>query len=192
MDGWAFDTRAVHGGRDAGPVQDPGEPRPEGLGTPVAPGIQVSSGYYFPRLQDLNRAFDDPQEGYVYARHGGPTTDQFAQAVAALEGTGGAVSFASGMAAIHAALLAAELGPGDTIVAGRDLYGATQPLLTTVFATQGVRVQLVDTTNLDATRAAIREIRPKVVYVETISNPLLRIPDLPALAALAHEANTTL
>ena len=192
MDGWAFDTRAVHGGRDSGPVQDPAEPRPEGLGAPVAPGIQVSSGYYFPRLRDLNRAFDDPQEGYVYARHGGPTTDQFATAVAALEGTPGAVSFASGMAAIHAALLAAEVGPGNAVVAGRDLYGATQTLLTTIFATQGVRVRLVDTTDLDAARAAIGEARPKVVYVETISNPLLRIPDLPALAEMAHDAGATL
>jgi cystathionine gamma-synthase/methionine-gamma-lyase len=188
MDEWAFETRAVHGGRDGGPVQDPDEPRPEGLGTPVAPGIQVSSGYYFPHLGELNRAFEDPNEGYVYARHGGPTTDLFAQAVASLEGADGAVSFASGMAAIHAALLVAEVGPEDTIVVGRDLYGATQTLLTTIFATQGVRVRLVDVTNIEAAQAAVAEAHPKVVYVETISNPLLRIPNLVALAECAHQA----
>src|SRR6266545_2387919 len=73
--GWRFETRVVHGGRNGGPVADAEEPRPEGLGTPVVPGIQVSSGYYFPRLRELNRAFEDPREGYVYARHGGQTTD---------------------------------------------------------------------------------------------------------------------
>ena len=190
--GWRFETRVVHGGRDAGPVQDPEEPRPEGLGTPVVPGIQVSSGYYFPRLRELNRAFEDPSEGYVYARHGGPTTDLFGQGVAQLEGTDGAVSFASGMAAIHAALLAAEVGPGAGVVAARDLYGATQTLLTNVFGAQGVPVRLVDMTDLEATRAAVLEGRPRVVYVETISNPLLRVADLPALAEIAHESGALL
>ena len=191
MDGWAFETRAVHGGRDSGPVQDPDEPRPEGLGTPVAPGIQVSSGYYFRRLRDLNRAFEDPQQGYVYARHGGQTTDLFGEAVAQLEAADGAVSFASGMAAIHAALLAAEVGPAGTVVAGRDLYGATQTLLTNVLGSLGVRTRLVDVTDLDAARQALADTQARVLYVETISNPLLRVPDLAALAALAWSARAT-
>src|SRR6266542_2947012 len=182
--GWRFETRVVHGGRNSGPVSDVEEPRPEGLGTPVVPGIQVSSGYYFPRLRELNRAFEDPNEGYVYARHGGPTTDLFAQAVAQLEGADAAVSFASGMAAIHAALLAAEVGPGKGVVAARDLYGATQTLLTSVLGAQGVDVRLVDATDLGATRTAVQEQRPRVVYVETISNPLLRVADVPALAEI--------
>jgi cystathionine gamma-synthase/methionine-gamma-lyase len=189
---WSFETRAVHAGRDQGPVPDVERARPEGLGFPVAPAIQPSAGYFFPRLADLDHAFDDPRAGYVYARHGSPTTDAFAQAVAALEGTEGAVAFGSGMAAIHAVLLAAELGPGDAIVAGRDLYGATQTLLTTMFAAQGVRVRLVDATSVDGVRAAVAELRPKVIYVETISNPLLRIPDLPALGELAQEAGAVL
>ena len=192
MERWRFETRAVHGGRDSGPLQDPAaDPethRPGGLGRPVAPPIVPSAGYYFDELADLDRAFADPGAGYVYARHGGPTVGAFGRAVAALEGTDGAVPFASGMAAIHAALLAAEVGPGDAIVAGRDLYGATQTLLSTVFGGQGVRLALVDVTDLDAAREAIRTARPKVVYVETISNPLLRLPDLPALAALARGA----
>lgn len=188
---WSFETRAVHAGRNSGPVPDPNEPRPEGLGTPVAPSIQPSSSYYFDQLSALDEAFQDPRKGYVYARHGGPTPTAFADAVAALEGTDGALAFSSGMAAIHAALVASEVGRGDTVLASRDLYGATQTLLTTFFASQGVRVQLVDATQVGAIEAAAKEARPKVIYVETISNPLLRLPDLAALGALAKDLGST-
>lgn len=187
-----FDTRAVHAGRDTGPVQDPREPRPEGMGSPVAPGIQPSTSYHFDEVASLYRAFDHPSAGYVYARHGGPTNAGFAGAVAALEETDGAVAYASGMAAIHAALLACEVGPGDTIVAGRDLYGATQTLLTSVFGAQGVRTTLVDATNLHQVGEAVTRLRPKLLYVETISNPLLRVVDLPALAQIARDAGARL
>ena len=73
MTSWDFETRSVHAGRNQGPLQDPSEPRPEGMGTPVAPGIQPSSAYYFDSLDALDRAFDDPARGFVYARHGGQT-----------------------------------------------------------------------------------------------------------------------
>ncbi len=192
MSDFHFDTRAVHAGRDAGPIQDPDEPRPEGMGTPVVPGIQPSSGYYFESLDALDQAFDDPSRGYVYARHGGPTTAAFARAVADLEGADGALAFGSGMAAIHAVLLAAEVGPGKGIVASRDLYGATQGLLTNVFVPQGVQVRLVDATDSAATRRAIEAERPRVVYVETISNPLMRLVDLPALAEAARAVGALL
>jgi cystathionine gamma-synthase/methionine-gamma-lyase len=96
------------------------------------------------------------------------------------------------MAAIHAALLAAGIVPGDAIVASRDLYGATQTLLTGIFGGQGVRAHLADATDLDGFVAAIRSLRPKVVYVETISNPLLRIPDIGAIAAAARAAGAEL
>ena len=192
MDGWSFDTRAVHGGRNAGPIQDPSEPRPLGMGTPVSPGIQPSSAYYFESLTALDEAFQDPAQGYVYARHGGPTGALFAQAVGTLEGADGAFAFASGMAAIHSVLLAAEVGKSSGVVASRDLYGATLGLLTTVFGAHGVPVRLVDATDLEATRAAVRETRPRVLYVETISNPLMRLADLPALAAIAKEADALL
>jgi cystathionine gamma-synthase/methionine-gamma-lyase len=187
MDRWSLDTRVVHAGREAAPLQNAAAP-PEGLGRPVAPPIQPASSYYYDQLADLDRAFHDPAAGYVYARHGGPTTDAFAQAVAALEGMDAAVAFASGMAAIHAALLAAEVGPGDAVVASRDLYGATHTLLTAVFAHQGVRIVPVDATDLAAVRAAVESARPKVVYVETMSNPLLRVVDLPAVGELARRA----
>jgi cystathionine gamma-synthase/methionine-gamma-lyase len=185
---WSFDTTAVHAGRDVGPVPDPSGRYPGGLGRPVAPAIQPSASYSFERLADLNRAFDDPAAGFVYARHGAPTAAALGRAVAALEGTDGAVAFASGMAAIHAALLAAGTRAGDTVVASRDLYGATQALLSDVLAGLGVRVHLVDATDAANVRDALEATRPRVVFVETMSNPLLRLVDLPAVAALARHA----
>ncbi|MGI8424335.1 MAG: trans-sulfuration enzyme family protein [Chloroflexota bacterium] len=186
-----FDTRAVHAGRDQGAIQDSHEPRPDGLGTPVAPGIQPASAYYFDSLDALDRAFDDPTKGFVYARHGGQTGSLFADAVATLEGADGAVAFSSGMAAIHAALLAGEPTRDRGILASRDLYGATQGLLTNVLVPQGIRVTLVDTTDLEAVREAAAH-KPKILYVETISNPLMRLADLPALAEIARDAGARL
>lgn len=186
-----FNTKTVHSGRDQGPLQDPAEPRPEGLGTPVSPGIQPSSAYYFDSLDALDRAFDNPGAGFVYARHGGQTGQLFANAVAELESADGAIAFSSGMAAVHAAILAAEPTTKHGILASRDLYGATQALLTNVFAPQGIPITLVDTTDLDAVRRAA-ETEPKIVYVETISNPLMRLADLRGLATIARAAGATL
>ena len=191
-EGWSFDTRSVQAGRESGPLADPSGERLDGLGRPVSPGIQTASAFAFDRLADLDRAFDDPRAGYVYARHGGPTGDAFGAAVAALEGAPGAVAFASGMAAIHAVLLAAGARPGEAVVAAGDLYGATLTLLRTQFAAGGVRLRLVDVADLDAVRAAVQESRPRVVYVETVSNPLLRLADVPALAQVARSAGASL
>ena len=187
----SFDTQAVHAGRDQGPLQSPEEPTPSGLGTPVAPGIQPSSSFYFDSLDALDHAFDNPSSGFVYARHGSQTGGLFAQAVATLEQSDGALAFSSGMAAIHAALLAAEPSQERGILASRDLYGATQALLTNLIAPQGIPISLIDTTDLDAVKEATKN-RPRILYVETISNPLMRVADLPALASISKEVGATL
>jgi cystathionine beta-lyase/cystathionine gamma-synthase len=188
----SFETLAVQAGRDSGALSDPRGGRPGGLGRPVSPGIHPSSSFAFERLEELERAFGDPAEGYVYARHGSPTTDTLARAVAALEGAPGAVPFASGMAAIHGVLLAAGVAVGDTIVAGRDVYGATQTLLSTVLANAGVRLCSVDATDTAAVAEAVGGSRPRVVFVETVSNPLLRLVDLPAVARIARDGGARL
>jgi cystathionine gamma-synthase/methionine-gamma-lyase len=89
------------------------------------------------------------------------------------------------MAALQAAVLN-EVQAGDRIVAGRDLYGATQAMLSQVFGTLGVRPTFVDLSDLDQVEATLREVRPRVLLCETISNPLVRVADLPALVELAH------
>jgi methionine-gamma-lyase len=124
--------------------------------------------------------------GYSYTRLGNPTVATFERAMAELEGGEAAVAFASGMAAIAAAVMA-HVRAGDHVVSSRAIYGGTNELLNHVLPAWGAEVTYVDTNDLDAVRAALRP-QTRVVYTETIGNPTLRVPDLAALSALAHDA----
>jgi cystathionine beta-lyase/cystathionine gamma-synthase len=180
----AFDTRVVHVGRDTGAIH-PTPERPDGRGRPVAPGIQVATSFAFDSTASLDHALEYPDDSYSYARISSPTTDQLARAVADLEGLDGGVPFGSGMAAVHAALLAAGLKAGETVVASRDVYGATHTLLGTVLAGQGVVTHIADFMDTETTQATIARVRPRVVFAETISNPLVRVADLAAIGEAA-------
>ena len=91
------------------------------------------------------------------------------------------------MAALHAALLLVEMGPGDTVIAARDLYGASHGMLNTLFAPNGITPRFVDCNDPAALRAALQETpHPRAVLVEPISNPLIRVLDLAGLVAAAH------
>ncbi len=171
-----FTTRAVHAGERA--------PRPDY--TPVATPIHPTVGYLYESMDDLDAILAATREGYVYPRYGSPTVAAFEQAVADLEGGQAAHAFASGMAAIHAALLAAGVRAGATIVAALDLYGATYALILRLLAELGAQARLVDVTDLNAVEQALAETRPVALMAETISNPLLKVADVPALAELAH------
>jgi cystathionine gamma-synthase/methionine-gamma-lyase len=173
---WALETRAVHAGRTG---DQKGRPY-----IPTVPPIHPSVTYSYERMEDLDEAF--ATEGYVYTRHGNPTVAALEVAVAALEDGESAVAFASGMAAIHAALLAAGARAGAAVVAARDLYGATYLLLDRLLRSQGVTVRFVDVTDLAEVEAACAAVRPVALLVETVSNPLLKVADLPALAEIAH------
>ncbi|MBC7261632.1 MAG: aminotransferase class I/II-fold pyridoxal phosphate-dependent enzyme, partial [Chloroflexi bacterium] len=96
------------------------------------------------------------------------------------------------MAAVHLALLASWATVGKTVLMAQDLYGGTHSLLTQIFPAQGVHVHTVDMTDLDAVSKAIAETKPTALFVETISNPLLKVVDIPALAKLAHDAGAQL
>jgi cystathionine beta-lyase/cystathionine gamma-synthase len=175
-------TRAVHAGERG--------PRP-GF-TPTVTPIHPSVTYLHERMQDLDRVFGGTQQGYVYARYGNPTVAALEEAVATLEEGEVAVAFASGMAAIHAALLAAGARAGAAVVAAQDLYGATYALLDQLLRSQGVDVRFVDIADPDAVEAACAEWRPVALLVETVSNPLLKVADLPALAGAAHRHGAAL
>jgi cystathionine beta-lyase/cystathionine gamma-synthase len=122
----------------------------------------------------------------VYPRYGSPTVTAFETAVADLEGGEAAFAFASGMAAIHVALLTAGVRQGAHVLAAMDVYGATFTMLRRLFTELGAHVQLVDVTDLSATEAVLKEERPLILVAETISNPLLKVADQPALIELAH------
>jgi len=170
-------TQAVHAGERA--------PRPDF--TPVSTPIYSSVGYLYDSMEDLDGVFAGERPGYVYPRYGSPTVAALEEAVATLEGGEAAVATASGMAAVYLALLSAGVGPGERVVAAHDVYGATYALLASFLRGQGVETRFVDVADLDAVRAAVREARPRLVLVETVSNPLLKVADLPALAEIAHE-----
>ncbi|MBI5650598.1 MAG: PLP-dependent transferase, partial [Chloroflexi bacterium] len=158
-----FTTRAVHAG----------ERVPPGDFMPVATPIHPSVGFVYESMDDLDAIFATTRPGYVYPRYGSPT-------VAAFE------AFATGMAAIHAALLSASVRAGATIVAAQDLYGATTVLIARLLNELGARVELVDCTDHSAVEHAVAQTRPVVLLAETISNPLLKVADIAALAAIAQ------
>lgn len=173
-----FSTRAVHRG----------ERGPKPSYTPTASPIHVSTSFGFDTMEDLDNA--GVNGGYIYTRHGNPTTEALETVLADLEGTDGSVVFGTGMAAVHNALVN-EVKAGDWIVAAKDVYGATYSMLASLLPGLGVQVELVDILDLDAVREAVGRLRPKVLFFETVSNPLIRVADLAGLAAIAREFGAT-
>ncbi|CAN5598782.1 PLP-dependent aspartate aminotransferase family protein [soil metagenome] len=170
-----FATRAVHAGeRIPGPV-----------GVPTSTPVYAATSYLHEDMGTLDAVLGGEEPGYAYSRFGNPTTRALEIAIASLEGTEEAVAFASGMAALHAAVLN-EVKQGSTIVAAIDLYGATANLLTTIFEPMGVKTVFVNTCDLNEVQSAVLAHRPRAVLVETISNPLMRVANLPELVAIAH------
>ncbi|GAC1324431.1 MAG: cystathionine gamma-synthase [Mycobacteriales bacterium] len=177
-------TRAVHA-----PAPPPLAERP--LGLPV----YRSTTFAFDTAQDYSDVLSDRKAGYTYSRIDNPTADAFARALAALESRGvdGEVTgqaFASGMAAISTVLMAVA-GAGAHVVAPRAVYGGTYSLLSRVLPRFGVEVTFVDMGDLAAVRAALQP-QTALVWAETLANPTMAVADLPALAAIAHQAGALL
>jgi cystathionine gamma-synthase/methionine-gamma-lyase len=139
-------------------------------------------------MAEVDRVFAGEQQGYVYTRYGNPTVAALEEAVRVLEGGAAACAYATGMAALHAAIFACELSPGATILASQDLYGATTDLLYKVLGSYGIKTVTTDFSDLEGLRARTVEVRPRLLIAETISNPLLKVCDLAACAAIAREA----
>jgi cystathionine gamma-synthase len=143
----------------------------------VVPPIHLSSTYAF-------KAFGE-KRGYDYSRSGNPTRDALGEALASLEGGAGAVVTSSGMAAVT--LVCQLLDADDLLIAPHDCYGGTYRLFEALAKRGAARVEFVDQTDERALAAAIAR-QPKLVWLETPSNPLLRIVDIRAIAAAAHAA----
>ncbi len=167
-----FETRAIRAGQEFDPT----------TGAVVPPIYQTSTF-----VQDGVGGF---RAGYEYARGGNPTRDSLQELLASLEGGTAAFSFASGLAA-EDTLLRATLKPGDHIVMGNDVYGGTHRLVSRVFVPWGVSISTVNMSDLDAVRHAIRPDATKVLWVETPSNPLMKITDIAAVAELAKQHGIT-
>jgi len=151
---------------------------------PAVPPIFQTSTFAFETAEHGAALFAGRQKGYIYTRMGNPTIAALERCVAALEGGCNALACASGMAAIHTTLVTL-LNNGDHVVSSDAVYGPTCTLINSFLTRLGIQATTVDTSDLDAVRAALRP-NTKVLFVETPGNPTLVISDLRALAELAH------
>jgi cystathionine gamma-synthase/methionine-gamma-lyase len=165
-------------------------PRPDF--TPVSTPIHHSVGYVYDDMEDLDGVFGGERSGYVYPRYGSPTVRAFEEAMMILERAGDAVAFSSGMAAVHAVLLGAGVQAGTSVIAAADVYGATYALLEKTLTSLGVRVHFVDIADLEQVARAIDAHKPVALLCEIISNPLMKVANVPALAGLAHSSGAVL
>lgn len=178
---WRFETRLVHEGE---------HPPGDGVRATAMP-VWATATFVHPRAEELDHALNN--NGLVYGRYGNPTVSGFEAAVAAAEGAAGAVAFASGMAAMHIALLAAGTPRGamqpepQSILASHDLYGSSHSLLAQFFAAQGWAVRYCDMADFGAVETELRS-RPAIIFFEPISNPLLKVCDVERIVHLAHDA----
>jgi cystathionine beta-lyase/cystathionine gamma-synthase len=175
-------TRAVH----------TGDRKRTGKFVPVTTPIHTATSFFYESVEELDRVFGREQPGYSYARYTNPTTEALEELITALESGHGTLACASGMAAIQMALLAALADRGKSIVASDALYGATTGLLMNVFEPAGTRVRFADTCDLEALREVVATEKPGCILMETISNPLLRVGRIDAIAEIARDAGATL
>ncbi|MCQ6963662.1 O-acetylhomoserine aminocarboxypropyltransferase/cysteine synthase family protein [Methanolobus chelungpuianus] len=172
-------TIALHAGQKPDPT----------TGSLAVPIYQTTS-YVFRDTDHAANLFALKELGNIYTRIMNPTTDVFEQRINAIEGGTGALGVASGSAAITYAILAITR-PGDEIVSGDNLYGGTYELFNYTLPKLGRKAVFVDSTNPEAFRKAINE-KTRAVYIESIGNPKLDIPDFRAIADIAHEAGLPL
>ena len=163
-----FSTRAVHDGQAFDPTTGA-----------VIPPVYLTTTF-------VQKSIGDLRNGYEYTRGTNPTRDSLQQQLASLEGAKHGLSFASGLAA-EDALLRAVVKPGDHVLMGNDVYGGTHRLVNRIFVPWGIELSVVDLTDLDAVRAALRP-NTRVLWIETPSNPLMTISDIAALAEVGHAA----
>ncbi len=177
-----IETKAVHAG----------DRKPLAACIPVTTPIFTATSYVHESMAALDRVFGREEDGYSYARYDNPTNAALEELMAALENGHGALACASGMTAIHVALLAALADRRRSVVAANALYGATVNLLTKVLEPAGVDVRFVDICDLAAVQRAVDETRPGCILMETMSNPLLRVGEIDRIAEMARAAGAAL
>lgn len=175
---WNKRTKLVHGGTRRSQYNE------------VSEAIFLTQGFVYETAQDAEARFlETGPDEFIYARYGNPTVAMFEERIAMLEGTEDAFATASGMAAVNGALVSL-LKAGDHVVAARALFGSCLYILEDILRRYAVEVTLVDGTNLDEWRAAVRE-DTKVVFFESMSNPTLEVIDIAAVSEIAHSVGAT-
>ncbi len=176
-----FSTRAIRAATTAPQVNQ----------VPSSVPIYQAAAFSTADAAELGDVLTGATPGYAYSRIDNPTTAALGNAVAELEGAEAGLAFATGMAAIHAAIVSV-VRAGQTIVATRAVYGTTRDLLVRVLSGLGIATEFVDPRDLGAVDAALARTGAPVLYVETISNPTIVVSDLAALAEVAHRRGALL
>ena len=157
----------------------------------VSEAIFLTQGFVYPDAETAEARFvKTGEDEFIYARYGNPTVRMFEERIAALEGAEDAFATASGMAAVHGALLC-NLKAGDHVVSARALFGSCLYIVETLLPRYGVEVTFVDGTDLAQWEAALRS-GTKLAFVEAISNPTLEVIDIRGVADLCHAVGTSL
>ncbi len=150
----------------------------------------LTQGYVYDTSLSAEKRFKNEEPGYQYSRFSNPTVTMFEQRMAALEGAGAARATATGMAAVTTALMG-QVRAGDHIVASKALFGSCLYVVEEHLPRYGVASTLVDGTDLDAWRKAVRP-NTKTFFLETPTNPTLEVLDIKAVADIAHAAGASL
>jgi cystathionine gamma-synthase/methionine-gamma-lyase len=177
-----IETKAVHAGDRKKPA----------AATPVTTPIYAATTFLYENTAQLDRVMGREEEGFSYSRYENPTNIALEELMAALENGHGALACASGMSAVHIALLAALTDRPKSVLAANALYGASLGLLTDILAPLGVEVEFVDICDLTAVEAKIASAKPGCILMETISNPLLRMGEMDRIAKMAGAAGAAL
>lgn len=174
---WRAQTRMIHGGVLRSDFQE------------TAEAIYLTSGYVYESAEEAEAAFANTKPRFVYSRFSNPTVQMFESRMAELERAEAARATASGMAAVFASLMC-QLKAGDRVVSSDALFGSCQYVIAEILPRFGIEAVLVDGRDLGAWRKALKQ-RTAAVFLESPSNPGLRIVDLKAVADLAHGAGAS-
>jgi len=161
-----------------------------GLSRPEVPPIYATSVFSFERLEDMDKVFEGKSPGFIYSRIENPTNKLLEDTLAELELSERALVFSSGMAAISHALFSV-LRPGDHVLVSDVIYGGSYGLFRNVLSSFDVEIDFVNIFNIVEVRKALKA-NTKVIYCETIANPLMEVADIPSLSALAKEKDILL
>ncbi len=172
-------TKAVHAG----------DRKPSQTQIPVTTPVHFAASWICDGQAEQDSIFAGETRGFAYSRYTNPTNEALEEQITALENGFGALACATGMAALEHALKAALLDRPKRVLCARDIYGATLKLLFDVLGPMGVETVLVDACDVAAVEHALSEKPSGALLIETISNPLLRVADIPALAAACRAHN---
>ncbi|MEL7529519.1 MAG: PLP-dependent transferase, partial [Pseudomonadota bacterium] len=175
---WRPATSLVHGGTMRSPFGETSE------------AMYLTQGFVYDNAEAAEARFNGEDPGFVYSRYANPTVSMFEDRIKALEGAEAARGTASGMAAVNLALMA-SVKAGDHVIAAKALFGSCRYICETLLPRYGVESTLVDGTDIDQWKAAVRP-NTRALFLESPTNPTLEIIDIPAVAEIAKSVGARL